>query len=445
MINDTIVAQATAIGKSGINIVRISGKDSLKIASQIFYCKKIKDAPQPNYMYLGYIDLGKVKDKGFMVYFKSPLSFTGEDVIEFHCHGGYLVSKKIVDRCLEFGARMADAGEFSKRAFLNGKMSLDEAEGVIETINAETDNQLKAGNNLASGNLFKQVGVFQEELTDIISEIEVNLDYPEHDIEYQTKLTIEKRLCKIKDEVENLLATETTGKLIKNGVSVAIVGKTNVGKSSLLNALINYEQAIVTDIEGTTRDVVSAEIEYKGMKFNFFDTAGIRKTNDKIESIGIEKSKQILNTSDIALYVFDSSKPLDEEDKKTLKQAQNKNSLVIFNKCDLNKQIDYNGEHLKVSAKQKINTEQIKQKIYDLVAGKVDVQNNFVLTNTRHIQVLKSALNQIKNCLSNIQAFPLDCVALDIKTIWNTFGEITGETADEKILDKIFSKFCLGK
>ena len=445
MINDTIVAQATAVGKSGINIIRISGKDSLKIASQFFCCKKIKDKVEPNYMYLGYINLGEVKDKGFMVYFKAPLSFTGEDVVEFHCHGGYLVAKKIIDRCLEFGARIADAGEFSKRAFLNGKMSLYEAEGVIETINAETDNQLRAGNNLTSGNLFKQVGIFQEELTDIISEIEVNLDYPEHDIEYQTKTAIEKRLLKIKEEIIKLLATENTGKLIKNGVSVAIVGKTNVGKSSLLNALINYEQAIVTDIEGTTRDVVSAEIEDKGMKFNFFDTAGIRQTTDKIENIGIEKSKQVLKNSDVALFIFDSSKPLDEQDLETLKQAQNKKSLVVFNKCDLNTKIDYKGEHLKVSAKEKINTEELKQKIYDLVASKIDIQNGFVLTNTRHIYVLKSALNQIENCLQNIKEFPLDCVALDIKTIWNTLGEITGETADEKILDKIFSKFCLGK
>jgi len=445
MINDTIVAQATAVGKSGINVIRISGKDSLNIATKIFYCKKIDKEIMPNYMYLGYVNLGEIKDKCFMVYFKNPLSFTGEDVVEFHCHGGFIVAKKIIDMCLENGARIADAGEFSKRAFLNGKMSLDEAEGVIETINAETDNQLKAGNDLTSGNLFKQVKKFQEELTDVISEIEVNLDYPEHDIEYQTKLIIEKRLKDIKKDLLNLLSTETTGRLIKNGINIAIVGKTNVGKSSLLNALINYEHAIVTDIAGTTRDVVSAELDYKGMKFNFFDTAGIRKTNDKIENIGIEKSKQVLNNCDIALYIFDSSKSLDENDKKTLQEAQNKKSIVVFNKCDLNSKIDFDGEHIKVSAKQKINTEELKQKIFDLVAKDLDVQNGFVLTNTRHIQVLKTALSQVEDCLNNIQEFPLDCVALDIKSIWSTFGEITGETADEKILDKIFSKFCLGK
>ncbi|MBQ3047867.1 MAG: tRNA uridine-5-carboxymethylaminomethyl(34) synthesis GTPase MnmE [Clostridia bacterium] len=445
MINDTIVAQATAAGKSGINIIRVSGKNSLDIAVKIFYCKKIKDKVEPNYMYLGYINLGEIKDKCFMVYFKNPNSFTGEDVVEFHCHGGFIVAKKIIDNCVENGARLAEPGEFSKRAFLNGKMSLDEAEGVIETINAQTNSQLKAGNDLTSGNLFKQVKKFQEELTDIISEIEVNLDYPEHDIEYQTKLAIEKRLKTIKDDLIKLLSTETTGKLIKNGVNIAIVGKTNVGKSSLLNALINYEHAIVTDIEGTTRDVVSAELDYKGMKFNFFDTAGIRQTNDIIENIGIEKSKQVLNTSDVALYIFDSSKPLDEEDKKVLKQAQNKNSIVVFNKCDLNTKIDFSGEHIKVSAKQRINTEELKQKIYDIVTQKLDSQNGFVLTNTRHIYVLKTALSIVEQCLSNIHEFTLDCVALDIKTIWTTLGEITGETADEAILDKIFSKFCLGK
>lgn len=445
MIDDTIVAQATPAGKSGISVVRISGKKSLDIARQIFLRFKNKTDIIPNYMYLGKINLGEVEDKGFCVYFKSPNSFTGEDVVEFQCHGGMVVAQKIIEQVLSCGGRLATAGEFSKRAFLNGKMSLDQAEGVVDTINAETENQLKASNELTNGNLFKLVSSFQEKLTDILSEIEVNLDYPEHDIEYETKESIKNRLNLLLQEVDSLLQTEQKGKLINKGISIAIVGKTNVGKSSLLNALLNYEQAIVTDIEGTTRDVVSGSIEYKGFIFNFYDTAGIRETEDKIESIGIEKAKRILENSDIVLLVLDSSRELTEQDKENLELIKNKKSIVVLNKTDLPAKFDYQGESIKVSAKQKINTEELKQKIYDLSLDGVNSGSQIVLTNARHIEVLKQAKQIISNTIESITDLPLDCSALDIKTIWEKLGEITGNTATEDIIDKIFSKFCLGK
>lgn len=445
MIDDTIVAQATPNGKSGISIVRLSGKKSLDIARQIFLrFKNIADII-PNYMYLGQIDLGNINDKGFCVYFKSPNSFTGEDVVEFQCHGGFIVSQKIIEQVLKFGGRLATAGEFSKRAFLNGKISLDQAEGVVDTINAETENQLKASNELTNGNLFKLVNSFQDKLTDILSEIEVNLDYPEHDIEYETKESIKLRLQELLNQVENLLQTEQKGKLINKGISVAIIGKTNVGKSSLLNALLNYEQAIVTDIEGTTRDVVSGSIEYRGFIFNFYDTAGIRETEDKIESIGIEKAKRILENSDIVLLVLDSSRELTTQDKENLKLIKNKKAIVVLNKTDLPAKFKYQGESIKVSAKQKINTEELKQKIYDLSLDGLNSGNQIVLTNARHIEVLKQAKQIIINTIDSISNLPLDCSALDIKTIWEKLGEITGNTATEDIIDKIFSKFCLGK
>lgn len=445
MIDDTIVAQATPNGKSGISIVRISGKKSLDIAKQIFLRFKNKSDIIPNYMYLGQINLGDIEDKGFCVYFKSPNSFTGEDVVEFQCHGGLVVAQKIIEQVLHFGCRLATAGEFSKRAFLNGKMSLDQAEGVVDTINAETENQLKASNELTNGNLFKLVTKFQDKLTDILSEIEVNLDYPEHDIEYETKESIKQRLQELLQQVDGLLQTEQKGKLINKGISVAIVGKTNVGKSSLLNALLNYEQAIVTDIEGTTRDVVSGSIEYKGFIFNFYDTAGIRETEDKIESIGIEKAKQILENSDIVLLVLDSSRELNDQDKENLELIKNKKSIVVLNKTDLPAKFNYNGESIKVSAKQKINTEELKQKIYDLSLDGLNSGSQIVLTNARHIEVLKQAKQIIINTIESISDLPLDCSALDIKTIWEKLGEITGNTATEDIIDKIFSKFCLGK
>ncbi|MBQ3214111.1 MAG: tRNA uridine-5-carboxymethylaminomethyl(34) synthesis GTPase MnmE [Clostridia bacterium] len=445
MIEDTIVAQATPNGKSGISIVRISGKKSLDIARQIFLRFKDVSNIQPNYMYLGKINLGDVEDKGFCVYFKAPNSFTGEDVVEFQCHGGLVVAQKIIEQVLSCGGRLATAGEFSKRAFLNGKMSLDQAEGVVDTINAETENQLKASNELTNGNLFKLVTSFQEKLTDILSEIEVNLDYPEHDIEYETKESIKNRLQNLLVQVEELLQTEQKGKLINKGISIAIVGKTNVGKSSLLNALLNYEQAIVTDIEGTTRDVVSGSIEYKGFIFNFYDTAGIRETEDKIESIGIEKAKKILENSDIVLLVLDSSRDLTKQDKENLELIKNKKSIVVLNKSDLPAKFVYNGESIKISAKQKINTEELKQKIYDLSLDGLNSGSQIVLTNARHIEVLKQAKQIIVNTIESISDLPLDCSALDIKTIWEKLGEITGNTATEDIIDKIFSKFCLGK
>lgn len=445
MINDTIVAQATPEGKSGISIVRISGKKSLEIAKQIFLCFKNKSEVKPNYMYLGKIDLGEVEDKGFCVYFKAPHSFTGEDVVEFQCHGGLIVAQKIIKQVLKFGARPATAGEFSKRAFLNGKMSLDQAEGVVDTINAETENQLKASNQLTKGGLFNLVTNQQNILTDILSEIEVNLDYPEHDIEYETKESIEKRLREILKQIDNLLLTEQKGRLINKGINIAIVGKTNVGKSSLLNALLNYEQAIVTDIEGTTRDIVTGSIEYKGFVFNFIDTAGIRETEDKIESIGIEKAKKALENSDIVLLVLDSSRELNSQDKENLEIIKTKKSIVVLNKTDLPAKFNFDGECIKVSAKQKINTEELKQKIYDLSLDGCNTNSQIVLTNARHIEVLKQAKEMLENTIESVVLLPLDCSALDIKTIWEKLGEITGNTANEDIIDKIFSKFCLGK
>ena len=444
MLEDTIIAQATPNGKSGISIIRISGKNSLDVAKQIFCCSKFEN-PMPNYMYLGKINLGDIYDKGLCVYFKAPRSFTGEDVVEFQCHGGLAVSKKIIEQCLKFGARLAQPGEFSKRAFLNGKMSLDQAEGIIDTINSETESQLKASNELTNGNLYKTVVDFQNILTNVISEIEVNLDYPEHDIEYETKESIKARLENLLSKIDNLLKTEHQGKIIKSGINVAIVGKTNVGKSSLLNALLNYDQAIISDIEGTTRDIVTGSIEYNGIVYNFFDTAGIRKTDDKVENIGIEKAKKTLENSDIVLLVLDSSRDLNMQDKENLEIIKDKKSIVVLNKCDLPSKWNFDGECIKISAKEKINTEQLKQQIYNLTLNNCDSSNSIILTNTRHVEVLKESKNLLNSTLLNILDVPLDCTALDVKTIWEKLGEITGESASEKIIDRIFSKFCLGK
>ena len=444
MIDETIVAEGTAPGKNGISIIRMSGKKSLEIAKKIFVSKSFSVNTKPNFLYLGYVNLFGILDKCFCVYYKCPHSYTGEDVVEFQCHGGYAVSERIIKMCLSFGAKIAQPGEFSKRAFLNGKISLDEAEGIIETINAETEEQLKAGNNLAKGKLFKFVKEKQDEATNLLAEIDVNLDYPEHDIEYETKEKIKKRIEKILSEIVELLQTEQKEKIVKHGVDIAIVGKTNVGKSSLLNALVNYDKAIVTDVAGTTRDVVDASIEFKGLKLNFYDTAGIRKTNDKIEEIGIEKAKEKIKESDIVLFVFDSTNKFDDEDAESLKMAKNKKRIIIFNKSDKNKKVDFKGEHLLISAKDKTNIDLLKEKIYEIATKEINFDKE-VLINTRHIEILKECKNILEEVLNVIDEVSLDCVSLDITNFWNKLGEITGNTANEEIIDRIFSKFCLGK
>ena len=445
MVDDVIIALSTPVGKSGIGVVRMSGKNCLDIAKKMFTPLNKNVDIIPNLMVLGNIDLGSTTDIGFMVYFKAPKSYTGEDTVEFQCHGGIAVTQKIIEKALSLGVRLAEPGEFSKRAFLNGKMSLDQAEGVIDTINAESESELKASSGLQKGILTKTIENIQDTLIDIMSEIEVNLDYPEHDIEYATKEKINNEIDKIYTKISNLLKTEQQGKIIKNGVNIAIVGKTNVGKSSLLNALLGTEQAIVTDIEGTTRDVVIGSIEYKGIKFNFLDTAGIRQTNDKVENIGIEKAKQVLKESDIVLLVIDGSKELDNQDKENLELTKDKKRIIVVNKIDIKKFIKLQEETVEISAKNNINIEKLKEKIYDKAIDGCDVNNTLVLTNARHLEVLKRAIREIKSIKETIFENSLDLVALDTRQLYEKLGEITGETIDEKVIDRIFSKFCLGK
>ena len=444
-LEDTIVAISTPYGKSGIGVVRLSGNDSLKIALKMFFPLNKNFKIKSNSMILGNVDLGEVTDKCFMVYFKNPKSFTGEDVVEFQCHGGLAVTQRIVEKCLSLGARLAMPGEFSKRAFLNGKMSLDQAEGVIDTINAETESELKASNSLEKGILTATISVMQDSIVDLLSEIEVNLDYPEHDIEYKTKGNIIEQLKKILGKISTLLNTQKQGKFIRNGINVAIIGKTNVGKSSLLNALLGTDYAIVTDVEGTTRDIVIGSLEYKGFKFNFLDTAGIRNTKDKVESIGIEKSKKALNESDIVLLILDGSRKFEKQDYENLKMIENKKALIILNKCDL-KIIDRpDKEYIMVSAKENINTDEIKEKIYQIALNDCNQNEKIILTNLRHIEILSQAKIMIEKILKSGINNSLDCISLDVRELWEKLGEITGETVSEVIIDRIFSKFCLGK
>lgn len=447
---DTIVAISTPIGVGGISIVRMSGAEALKIASQVFSCKTNVEDFVPRYMYYGSFKLNDYVEKCLCVYFKAPFSYTGEDLVEFQCHGGVAVTKEILTTLLSHGCRLADGGEFTKRAFLNGKISLDEAEGVMDVISAESHSELKAGYSLMKGNLHSVVTDIQKELTDTIAFLEVVFDYPEHDIEEITTKKVRVQLENILEQVTKLIDTHSTGIQIKNGCRVVILGRPNVGKSSLMNALLDYDRAIVTDIQGTTRDTLEETYIYNGVKFVLIDTAGVRESEDKVEKIGIEKAKNSIKTADLILLVLDGSQNLTSEDKEIINLVKNKKVLVIVNKIDLfvNNSIDsYNfSDVLYVSATNKTNIDSVKKSIYDKIIDENIVNSNVVITSTRHYSILCKAKKICQDILAGIDAGnSVELISVDLNNLWLTLGEITGETNNEEIINSIFKNFCVGK
>ena len=452
MVNDTICAISTPIGVGGISIIRMSGDKSIEIASKIFKCKNIEvENFEPRKLYLGTLTTANFKEKCLAVYFKSPNSYTGEDMVEFQCHGGIKLAQGVLQELISFGARIADGGEFTKRAFIDGKISLDEAEGVIDVINSESESQIRAGYNLMQGKLKTKIISIQNDLTDCLAKLEVTMDYPEEDLEEETKIDIIKTLTDLKTDLNNLLETSKTGMSIKNGTKLVILGKTNVGKSSLMNSLLNYDRAIVTDIKGTTRDILEEVFEYKGVKFILTDTAGIRESEDVVENIGIEKAKKSINDADLILFVLDNSQELTEEDNKIINLLNGKNNvIVVLNKIDLNKKLDKKGlpfnDFIEISAKNDKNILELKEKIYSTIFDQNIINAPILLTNIRHIDILKKALELTNIAISTAKSdVNLDLLSLDIKNIWLKIGEITGETEVEEIINTIFSKFCVGK
>lgn len=443
MKDKTICALATPIGTGGISIIRISGNDSLNIAKNFFVSKHIEfENIKPRYLYLGNFISSEVKDQVLMVYFKAPFSFTGEDVVEFQFHGGQLLAQKILKSLLT-KCSLAEPGEFSKRAFLNGKISLDEAEGISELILAESDTQLKAAEILQSGKLTEKVVEMQNKITDLLAEIEANLDYPD-DVEEEQLFEKSESLLKILDfEINEILENSKNSNLIKSGVNVAIVGKTNVGKSSLLNALLGEERAIVTNIEGTTRDTIKEKIFIDGVTVNLVDTAGLRESDDVVEKIGIEKTNQEIKNADIVLLVLDLSRELKQDEIEMIKNLKNRPHIIVGNKSDIkNKKFDF--DYIEISAKNNENISEIKKQIIEkTISGKIDF-SKLVLTNERHLSILQNTKQKIENAL-NGQIVNLDIEAFILKDIWKELGKISGTTEDEKIIDLVFSKFCLGK
>lgn len=446
-----IVAISTALGNGGISIVRMSGKSVVSIADRVFSCKGLLPSQfEPRKLYLGVFECGDIKDKCMCVCFKGPNSYTGEDLVEFHCHGGMKLTNMIVESLVSLGCEPAGKGEFSKLAFLNGKISLDEAEGIIDMINAESESELKAGYNLMRGNLHKAVSGMQDSLTELLAKLEVTLDYPEEDLEEETRASIATSLKEVEDVLKDLLATTKIGRCIKEGLRILIYGKTNAGKSSLLNALLGYDRAIVTDIQGTTRDTLEEGYEYKGYKFVLIDSAGIRESSDVVESIGINKAKKEVDSANVILYIVDGSQKLEKEDDDIIKSINGKNVIVVVNKVDKECVVDVSklpfDKIVNVSAKTGEGVDELKEMLYAEVVSK-GMSDGVVITNLRHVEALNKGLDSLRRSIASVQddCISLDLVSIDIKSVWLALGEITGNADNEKIIDDIFSKFCVGK
>lgn len=451
MENDTIAAIATSMGRSAVNIIKISGPESISIVSKIF--TKDLSKLEPNTINYGFIKEGnELIDEVLVSLFTSPNSQTGEDIVEINTHGGISVTNKVLELVLSNGARLAEPGEFLKRAFLNGKKDLIEAEAISDLINAKTEEARKMSLKGLSGELSKKIKTLRNKILNIIANIEVNIDYPEYEdaIIYTNEL-LKTNINEIQSDLEKLVKESEKGTLLNNGINVGIVGKPNVGKSSLLNLLINEDKAIVTDIEGTTRDIVEGNITINGVTLNLIDTAGIRETNNVVEKLGVEKSKDIINKSDLIIALFDISRPFTLEDEAILSSIKAKKSIIILNKTDLPTKIDLNKftsyNVIKTSVKEDIGKEDLLNMIKKLFSlNEIETGDFTYLSNARQISLIKEAL---KLCLEikyqNEQNTPVDLIQIDLQNLWEKLGEITGDAYKDELLDEIFSKFCLGK
>lgn len=455
MLFDTIAAISTPKGEGGIAIIRISGDKSFEILDKIFI-KKNPNADLGFYkLNYGFIKDGeKIVDEVMAVRLKAPKSYTCEDIVEINCHGGTLVSEKVLELVLRNGARHAESGEFTKRAFMNGRIDLSQAEAVMDIIQGKTEKSVSLSLDQLRGDLGDKVNEFKKALLDITAHVNVVLDYPEEGIDDPLPVELRDNLEKVYEEANRLINSYDTGKKIKEGIKTVIVGKPNVGKSTLLNALLHEERAIVTHIAGTTRDVIEEIINIKGIPLVLVDTAGIRKTDDIVENIGVEKSKQFIEKADLVLLVLDASKELENEDIEVINQIKEnkKKVIVLLNKIDLNKKINLEGYNLEniveISAKDNIGIEDMQEKIYSYIVEE-DVENSsekLIITNIRHKTALEKTKDAIRNIFETIDmGLPMDLISVDLKEALDSLSEITGEISSEDILDHVFGNFCVGK
>jgi tRNA modification GTPase len=455
---DTITAISTAIGEGGISIIRVSGEKALQVVGRIFKGKNTKslDTMETYTMRYGHIvELGgdDAIDEVIVSYMKGPRSFTAEDTIEINCHGGIVATNKVLENVIKAGARMAEPGEFTKRAFLNGRIDLSQAEAVIDIIRAKTELSMKSAVLQAGGNLSAAVRELREKLIALIAHIEATVDYPEDDLEEITGIQVAARLKEVVAEIGKAVESADEGKILREGLSTVIVGKPNVGKSSLLNTLLKENRAIVTDIPGTTRDVIEEYISIKGIPVKIVDTAGIRETEDVVEKIGVEKSIEKIEEADLIILLLDSSSELTDEDRDIISFIKGKKYIVLLNKSDLNEKInikeieELESEYvISTSVTQGFGIDQLKEAIVKLFFHGEIKTNELVITNMRHKEAMMAAKS---SCLQAIEALSstsaIDLASIDIRNAWYSLGQITGDTMEENIIDKIFSEFCLGK
>lgn len=448
--DDTIVAISTSLGVGAISIIRLSGEDSINIVNKIFKGKDLTTVPTHTIHYGYIVDNNEIIDEVLVSIMRTPKTYTKENIVEINCHGGISTTNKVLELVLSNGARLAEPGEFTKRAFLNGRIDLVEADGIMNLISSKTETSRKMSINELSGKVSSLITGIRDELIQIISNIEVNIDYPEYeDIEVLSNEKILPSINKIKDTLIKTIKESENGRIINEGINVGIIGRPNVGKSSLLNSLLEEQKAIVTDIEGTTRDIVEGQIKLNGVLLNIIDTAGIRETDNIVEQIGVEKSYKIIDKSDLIIFLLNNNEPLTKEDLELYNKIKNKTHIIVLNKTDLKQVIDLTPikeEVLKVSL---LNNDAsiILDKIKELFnLEKLETSDLTYLSNARSISLLKKSLNNISNAIDNINNNdPIDIVELELKDAWSTLGEIIGETYTDELLDELFSRFCLGK
>ncbi len=450
--NDTIAAISTALGVGAISIVRLSGPDAIEIVNNCFTGKNLEKAPSHTIHYGHIKDNDEVIDEVLISVMKSPKTYTTEDVVEINCHGGIISTKRILETMLTHGARLAEPGEFTKRAFLNGRIDLVKSEAVMDIIDSKSEEANKLALSQLSGSTSNMIHNFREKLKQLLASIEVNIDYPEYyDIEVVTKDQIKNELKEMKKELEKVIKESKNSTLIKEGIKTVIIGRPNVGKSSILNKLLEQEKAIVTDIAGTTRDIVEGDIYLDGILLNIIDTAGIRDTEDVVEKIGVEKSLSMIDDADLVIVVLNNNEELTKEDQEILEKTKNKERIIVINKNDLPRKINIKDQELENIVETNANTvegiKELKEKIVELFELETIKSKDYTyLTNARQISLAKQAYQSLKEAEDSLKDnLPIDMIEIDLKDAFDLLGEIIGETYSEEILDHLFANFCVGK